>query len=431
MTLGILKGSGQQMDYQNLFRKRFVRNYRRRLYGDVLVSPNKAQKIISLIILCVTVGVVVFACKGTYTKKETVVGWLITAEGSSGIYPKGVGVVTKVYVVEGQYVEKGAQLLEIEEDQFLRGKEDAVQAVQSEYLKQIDALEASIARYTAVSREEEARLTAELAFKKRSLKLLEGQVVTREGILSFAILEVKRQRALRSSNNSSDKQVEGAERAKLEVEAHYQDVVRAVESQKNEISSLESKLRILPTERLNRLAQYESQKGELEQELIVYRGQRSRVTVAPLSGVVSNLQVHEGLQINPASAKPLMTLVSKENELYATLLVPIRAIGMIEELNKVHLRYDPFPYQKFGGFPGEIDSISESPIMPYELIDPPVQVSEPVYLVRVKNIGQEVGMAGVSYKLRAGMTFKADVELEERKIVEWIFEPFFGLKNRL
>jgi len=61
----------------------------------------------------------------------------------------------------------------------------------------------------------------------------------------------------------------------------------------------------------------------------------------------------------------------------------------------------------------------------------PLQAREPVYRVDVALDSQTVSALGQQLALRPGMLVNADLLLEKRTILEWIFEPVLQLKGRL
>ena len=57
--------------------------------------------------------------------------------------------------------------------------------------------------------------------------------------------------------------------------------------------------------------------------------------------------------------------------------------------------------------------------------------SEPLYRITVSLDRQTVAAYGQEQALAAGMQLDADVLLERRTLIEWIFEPLLSLKSRV
>ena len=130
-----------------------------------------------------------------------------------------------------------------------------------------------------------------------------------------------------------------------------------------------------------------------------------------------------------AADAPLATVLPKGSGLHVELLVPTRAIGFLGKGQDVVLRYEAFPYERFGQYRGAITDIGRNVWTPGERIGTLV-AKEPVYRVDVSLERQMVAALGQEFPLRPGMAVNADLLLEKRTLLEWIFEPVLQLKGR-
>ncbi|MDW2981399.1 MAG: hypothetical protein WBG81_02285 [Rhodanobacter sp.] len=96
------------------------------------------------------------------------------------------------------------------------------------------------------------------------------------------------------------------------------------------------------------------------------------------------------------------------------------------------MRYRAFAYQKFGQQYGRVADISRSALTPVE-VEALVgqQPHEPVYRVKVTLDSQQVLAYGRPEPVRPGMALDADILMERRRLVEWVFEPLYGMAHRL
>ena len=94
------------------------------------------------------------------------------------------------------------------------------------------------------------------------------------------------------------------------------------------------------------------------------------------------------------------------------------------------LRYQPFPYQRFGSYRGRIKEISRTLITPKDA-DLPVSLQESVYRVTVALDAQRVKAYGEDMQLQAGTLLDADIWLDHRRIIEWVFDPLFSVIGRI
>jgi membrane fusion protein len=118
--------------------------------------------------------------------------------------------------------------------------------------------------------------------------------------------------------------------------------------------------------------------------------------------------------------------------LQAELLVPSRAIGFVTRGTPVVLRYQAYPYQKFGLQMGHVKTVSGSVITPAEAtVLLGLQITEAMYRVDVELDAQAIQAYGKSEGLKPGMVIDADLMLDRRRLIEWVFEPLFGMGKRM
>ena len=65
------------------------------------------------------------------------------------------------------------------------------------------------------------------------------------------------------------------------------------------------------------------------------------------------------------------------------------------------------------------------------MADGPVALQEPAYRVTVKIESQAVRTERAAVPLQPGMQLDADVWLERRRLVEWLFEPLLTVARRV
>jgi membrane fusion protein len=97
------------------------------------------------------------------------------------------------------------------------------------------------------------------------------------------------------------------------------------------------------------------------------------------------------------------------------------------------MRYQAFPYQKFGSYSGTVASVSKSAVNPAEL---PQQLAglyapaESLFRINIKLDRQAATTYGEPAPLQAGMQLEADVITDRRRLIEWMFEPLFTLTGK-
>jgi membrane fusion protein len=133
---------------------------------------------------------------------------------------------------------------------------------------------------------------------------------------------------------------------------------------------------------------------------------------------------------NATTTTPLLSILPADAELEAQLLVPSRSIGFISVNQTVALRYQAFPYQRFGTYRGRVIEISKTLINSGDTTLP-VPLQEPAYRVTVTLDSQSVNAYQKQVLLQAGMLLDADVLLDHRRLIEWVFDPLYSLTRRI
>jgi len=96
---------------------------------------------------------------------------------------------------------------------------------------------------------------------------------------------------------------------------------------------------------------------------------------------------------------------------------------------EVKIKFDAFPYQKFGLYGGVVDQISKNIMIPGE-VKLPVDLKEPVYKISVKLNKQTVTAFGREQHLQVGMLLQGDIVRHRSRIIDWVLEPLYSLKGR-
>jgi len=236
---------------------------------------------------------------------------------------------------------------------------------------------------------------------------------------------------LEASGFISTNELESFQTQKLTLRESLQELQRARVQQLDLINQYQTELTLIPQEAANEQDILNDRLSIISQSVAQLRSQQTYTIVAPRAGIVNNLQVVEGQQLNPDRQFPLMTILPNESTLRAQLMVPVRSAGFLQEKQEFVIRYDAFPYQKFGMQSGTIQTISKTLLLPHEVLNAPIEISEPVYRVVGELSAMEVQAFGKTFALKPGMTLAADIKLGERSLIEWIFEPLLSLRGSI
>jgi membrane fusion protein len=203
---------------------------------------------------------------------------------------------------------------------------------------------------------------------------------------------------------------------------------RSITSLLRELDAAQIELASSGLKRSNNAAAIDRQISELAQQLTEGDTRRSVVLTAPADGTVTTILAEPGQAATPSN--PLLSILPTGAQLQAQLLVPTRAAGFIKTGQQVALRYQAFPYQRFGHYLGEVVAVGRTVIQSNEAALP-LTVQEPVYRVTVRLPSQQVRAYGQPLPLQAGMLIDADIRIDRRRLIEWVFDPLLAVGGRL
>src|SRR5690606_22867385 len=202
-----------------------------------------------------------------------------------------------------------------------------------------------------------------------------------------------------------------------------QALQRQAVSTRRMIAQLQQALAEIPGQRSAGEASFARELAALEQELVETQARGELVLTAPISGVVATQLIKPGQSVQ--AGQPLLSVLPGEGTLEAELLVPSRAIGFIEPGDAVMLRYQAFPYQKFGHQRGTVARISRGTLQ----AGAGEAAGEPFYRISVALERQAITAYGQPEPLRPGMLLEADVLGERRRLIEWALEPIYSVRG--
>ncbi len=345
------------------------------------------------------------------------------------------GIVYRVYVKPDQEVKKGQVLVELDPEMTLieqRGVSQQLnllmqesnalrmayanrrtasdgsvssawlRAAQSEYQNDIEAAKMNVTRI----KHEYGQVKEDLAKNENLLQKSEEQLnsyktLYEQGGLSEKDMRNYEQRVidLRGTVASSSEELKAKEmellqskRAVGKISGSYQkDILQKLSDHQKDIAQISA---------------------QAQQTQLSYKRQR---IVAPVNGYINDLIVRNSGE-TVAMGDTLMTIVPEGSGLVAEIKVGNKDLSYIKPEQKVILRMDALPYQKFGKMTGMVKSIS-----PSTMLD---ENNRPFYMVRVKpdKIFLTDRLGNVHY-IKSGMTVMADFVTRDKNILSFITEP--------
>lgn len=416
---------------RNLFRHQAIENKKQHALGDILLLPKFAHSFIVGCLITWVCTVIFWLFSSSYTRKESVSGWLEPPAGIVRVYPETNGTIKKIYVSEGTTVEAGQQLFLVEtEAQLSTGQQLSTQLIK-EYSSQQKLLEEELIRTKSIYAKRQQDGTQKIFAAQQELGMLEQQLKTNDALYNVVLTQGQRLRSLKREGHVSNAEFEKSIQQELSLKSDQQTLLKNKITQRNLIEQLQTQQKLLPEEQANAESQIRSRLSDIAQQIAQVNGQSTRVIKAARAGIVNNMQIREGQQISLGNNAPLLTLLPHDERLTANLLVPVRSAGFVATGQAINIRYDAFPYQKFGLYEGTIESISKTILLPNELLNTPLEIREPVYRITAILNQMNVQAYGKNFHLKPGMTLSADIRLSDRTLIQWLLEPIYSLKGRI
>lgn len=416
------------MAEQGLFRANAVKHLSARLDGDVIIAQPLSSTVLTTILLCVVVAIVVFLSVTSFNRKETVTGYLKPDIGLAKVMSSRAGVIQQVFVEDGQQVQSGDRLALVAIPEHLSAGDSLTGTLFQGLVQQTELVTLRKQQLLSQFAQQETEYHSRLTLSDNLLNDIHAQ---QQLLQQRLLLNQQRQQdfqGLQQRGAISTTELQQQQELVLNIRQQLAEINASEQNQKAQIAQLSGLLQRLPSEREQQLAMLNSDISRLQQQQTELNARGEMLITAPISGRVTNLMAEIGNNVRVGL--PLLTIMPDNAQLQAILLVPTRAYGFVMPGQRTRLRFDAFPYQRFGLYEGEVIKTAQAIVLPNE-VDMPVAVQEPVYRVQVALDSQLIRAYGNTVPLQSGMLLSADIVLEQRSLLAWLFEPILSLKGRL
>ena len=422
------------MNARQLYRTEALNARQIKWLGDiVLIRP------VSFTFLCSLAGifammVLLFLFFGTYTRRTTVTGQLVPDLGLVKVYVPQFGIVVKKNAVEGQAVKQGDVLYVLSSERHSDTQGSVQETISSQVKTRRDSLKDVLEKTRRLNEEERNAAMKRIDGLESELGKIGNQIEGQASRVKLAEEAVARMRNLEAQHFISKEQFQQRQADLLDQRARLQSLERDRISVSRDLTSQRSELASMPLRHENTLAQIERDITSLGQELTESEAKRRLEITAPESGIATAITAEVGQTVD--GGKPLVSIVPERANMQAYLYAPSRAIGFVRPGDKVLMRYQAYPYQKFGQAQGTVAYVAKVALSGNDLSDMNVPAGkvnggEPLYRITVNLSSQTIKAYGHPQPLQAGMALEADILQEKRRLYEWVLEPLYSLSGKL
>ncbi|BAH61291.1 TPA: HlyD family secretion protein [Klebsiella pneumoniae subsp. pneumoniae] len=386
--------------------------------------------LLSTLFLIALIVAVIF-CK--FTQRIDVKGEVITLPHSINVFSPQQGFIIKQYVKIGDLVKKNQPLYEI--DVSRNTSSGNVSAAQVE----------SINEKIYNSEEIIKKLVHN---KKQTLNALNEQLKTSTDSLKVTIRMLQNTQAglkkMHDNLASYDKYLSDGLITKdqynyqhslyFQQQSAYQSLVSQKMQLESQITQLNSDKVTKAADFDNQISSQYNQTNDYKNQLIESNANGNLIVKATADGRIESLSATQGQTVDNGSSLAQIKPIGNV-EYYLILWLPNNSIPYLKIGDSINIRYDAFPADKFGQFPGEIISISSMPASRQEMSEytnvnnGSTQQELALYKAIVKIKDKEFSYKGKTLSLSNGLKAQAVVFLEERPLYMWMFTPIYKISQ--
>ncbi|EKR7356827.1 HlyD family secretion protein [Salmonella enterica] len=416
-----------------MFRQEALDNRKMKWRGRAILLPGMPLWLTMLGSIAFITAFLTFVIAGTYSRRVNVSGEVTTWPRAVNIYSGVQGFIVRQFVHEGQSIKKGDPIYQIDVSKSTRSgvvTDNQRRDIENQLVR-VDNIISRLAESKKITLNtlEKQRLQYSDAFRLSS-------DIIRQAAEGIKIMKNN----MENYRNYQSKGLITQDQLTNQVALYYQRQNNLLSlSGQNEqnalqITSLESQIQTQAADFDNRIYQMELQRYELQKELVDTDVGGEIIIRALSDGKVDSLSVTVGQMVN-AGDSLLQVIPENIENYYLIIWVPNDAVPYISAGDKVNIRYEAFPAEKFGQFSATVKTISRTPASTQEMLtykgapQNTLGISVPWYKVIVKPEKQIISYDGKSLPLENGMKAESTLFLEKRRIYQWMLSPFYDMKH--
>jgi hemolysin D len=435
--------------------------------------PNPLVRWLAWVLIALFVLTLVWACIGKVDVVSSAEGKIIPGSRVKQIQPLSKGFVKAIHVKEGQYVNQGDALIELDRtitaaDQSRMQQElhnaslnlAGAEALQSFLVNASDAaIDANTKSTTQPSMATEIELNvhasinpteteillhqqktweqwqqyqAQLSSLHSGLKKVQSEKIgnqeTIKKLQQTLPMITKRAQALESlyaKNMASEAEYLELEQQRIE---RVQDLAAQQQMQQQlnaAINEAQQQINSLKADTLGKLltqiADSRNQIATISEELVKATDMNNKqILYAPVSGYVQQLAINTIGGI-VTEAQQLMIIVPEEESLEVQVMLGNQDVGFVQKDMAAEIKVHTFPFTKYGLIDATVTHISDDAIIDEKL--------GLVYTMHLKMHKSTIRVEAKDVKLIPGMAVTAEVKTTQRRVIEYFLSPLLRYKQ--
>ncbi|HCF8065752.1 HlyD family secretion protein [Klebsiella michiganensis] len=416
---------------KNIYRKEAIEYKKIHWKGKALLLAGIPAWLVTLLASLFLIALVLSLIFCTFTQRIDVRGEVITLPHSVNVFAPQQGFVVNQHVKVGDIVNKGQTLYELDVSRnTINGNVSAAQ---------IEVINEKIANAEDIISKLTRNKAETLAALDKQLKTTSASLAETNRMLATTQVGLKK---MHTNLSSYDKYLKDGLITKDQYNYQhslYFQQQSAYQSLVTQKMQLESQLTQTNSDKITKAADFDNQISSQHNQINDYKNQLvesnangNLIIKATTNGKVESLAVTKGQMVENGSSLAQIKPTG-DIEYYLILWLPNNTIPYVKPGDTINIRYDAFPADKFGQFPGKVISISSVPASRQEMAEytnvnsGTSQQELALYKAIIKIKDKTFNYNGKTLTLSNGLKAQAVVFLEERPLYMWMFTPFYKM----
>lgn len=431
--------------------------------------PNPLVRWLAWVLIALFVLTLVWACIGKVDVVSSAEGKIIPSSRVKQIQPLTKGFVKAIHVKEGQFVNQGDALIELDRtitaadqarmqqelhnaslnlasaealQQFLANQSDSLDKknpqpntatdIQLKVHAAIKPSETEILLHQQKTWEQWQQYQAQLSSLHSGLQKVQSEKIgnqeTIKKLQQTLPMITKRAQALESlyaKNMASEAEYLELEQQRIE---RVQDLAAQQQMQQQlnaAINEAQQQINALKADTLGKLlaqiADSRNQIATISEELVKATDMNNKqILYAPVAGYVQQLAINTIGGI-VTEAQQLMIIVPEEESLEVQVMLGNQDIGFVQKDMAAEIKIHTFPFTKYGLIDATVTHISDDAIIDEKL--------GLVYTMHLKMHKSTIRVDAKEVKLIPGMAVTAEVKTTQRRVIEYFLSPLLRYKQ--
>ena len=424
------------MENNGLFRQEAINYQKAKWMGKALLIKGCSAWLVFLLSIIFIIVLILAVIFGTYTRRINVPGEITTQPRAINLFSTQQGFIINSHVKVGDKVKKGDPIYELDVSQTTQ--------LGNVTQKTIESINNQIKNISEII--ETLKENKQITLNALKQQIDEYNKFHQDSLLLVKNAEKGMSEMFESMQNYADYQKKGLINNEqfnnqrylyYQQQNSYQFLQNQIIQENLSIIQLNSELVTKIADFDNKISEYQFQLNALQRQLTEVNAKGTLIISAPSDGRIESLSVTDGQMVKTDDSLAQL-IPANADSYYLVLWAPNESVPYISVNDKINIRYEAYPYQKFGQFSGEIMSISNVPASSQEMStysSSPLSQNninyQAYYKVMVSLDKQQMVKFNSKIKLTNGMKADITLFLEKRPIYQWMLSPFYDIQKSI